>query len=281
MILLLALLAVANAHVPAFDTDTYSIEDKSWGIYKVLEAGDSFSVFLDVPKGKNISFSVSLAGSQKYDRTQKYLDVSLYGHNASDIVCDPKFTGWGYKDVARRLHTDALQPIPYKPGDLHFELFGVGMYRTVAACQGKVPVADDKFNVTVKALVVVNDNLRVSIGAGMEESFTFLEILMFPITITRTWFWDNFGVIFVFAHAVSLLFICVLFYEYKSVRRAKNLVIAFLLHSVFVYIWRFIFVTAVDLSDVDDAYSANLVWGLALHIIVPFVVALSIYLGYR
>lgn len=280
MFLLFLLFSLATAHVPTFEnSEAFQIEDKSWGIYKELDKGESFSVLLDVPKDKNISFSVSLAGSQEnnYQADEIYAEVTLFGHNASQIHCDPKFTGWGYRRLDAKL--DQTKIIPYAPTGLHFEPFGVGFYRTIASCQAPIPVADDKFNVTVKALKVIDDKLRISIGAGMAESFTFTEILFLPITITQTWWWDQFFNYFVAAHSISLFVIGTTLYRLKDSVRARHITMALILHSAIVYGWRFLFVFwGIDQSETD---SLALFLSLGIHVILPVVAVVTILLVYR
>jgi hypothetical protein len=282
MLLLFLLFSLAQAHVPTFEnSEAFKIEDKSWGIYKELDKGESFSVLLDVPKGKNISFSVSLAGSQENDymANETYAKVTLFGHNASQIECDPKFTGWGYRRLDAKL--DQTKHIPYAPTGLHFEPFGVGLYRTLASCQAPVPVADDKFNVTVKAEEVIDGKLRISIGAGTAERFTFTEILFLPITISQTWWWDQFFNYFVAAHFVSLFVITTTLYRLRDSVQPRHITIALILHSVMVYGWRFLFVFwDVDLTDADS-YTLALFVSLGIHVILPVVVAVTILLAYR
>ena len=311
MLLLFLLFSFASAHVPAFESTSkaYDISDKSWGVYRELKKGESFSVFLDVPKGKNISFSVNLAGSQdeKFDSNATYIDVTLLGHNASQITCDPKFTGWGYEDhTARRLDggLDQNVSIPQKYGKLHFEPFGVGYYRALAACQGEVPVADNNFTVTVKALKVVpqgddeteDDVLRISIGAGMAEQFDIIQdILYLPVTITRTWFWDQYLLGFILSQIVGAAGIIVLLllylppevyveqremYKYKW---AKYFMIGVLLHNIVVYVIRLLAVgrwignvNHAEDSDFDDLESMNMWIAIIIHIIIPAVVLLLV-----
>ena len=311
MLLLFLLFSFASAHVPAFEStsEAYDISDKSWGVYRELKKGESFSVFLDVPKGKNISFSVNLAGSQdeKFDSNATYIDVTLLGHNASQITCDPKFTGWGYEDhTARRLDggLDQNVSIPQKYGKLHFEPFGVGYYRALAACQGEVPVADSNFTVTVKALKVVpqgddeteDDVLRISIGAGMAEQFDIIQdILYLPVSITRTWFWDQYLLGFILSQLLGAAGIVVLLllylppevyaeqrdmYKYKW---AKYFMIGVLLHNIVVYVIRLLaigrwigYVKDAEDSDFDDLESMNMWIAIIIHIIIPAVFLLLV-----
>ena len=311
MLLLFLLFSLASAHVPAFEStsEAYDISDKSWGIYRELKKDESFSVFLDVPKGENISFSVNLAGSQdeKFNSAETYIEVTLLGHNASQITCDPKFTGWGYEDhTARRLDggLDQSVAIPQKYGKLHFEPFGVGYYRALAACQGEVPVADSNFTVTVKALKVVpqgddeteDDVLRISIGAGMAEQFDIIQdILYLPVTITRTWFWDQYLLGFILSQLIGAAGIVVLLllylppeiyteqrdmYKYKW---TKYFMIGVLLHNIVVYVIRLLavgrwigYVKDAEDSDFDDLESMNMWIAIIIHIIIPAVFLLLV-----
>lgn len=295
MFLLFLLLSTANAHVPTFDStsEAYKISDKSWGVYRELKKDESFSIFLDVPKDKNISFSVNLAGSQdeKFDKDLQYIEVTLLGHSASNIDCDPKFTGWGYNHT-RRLDggLDESKNIPQQYGKLHFEPFGVGYYRAIAACQGNVPVADSNFTVTVKALRVIDDDvLRISIGAGMAEQFDIIrEVLFLPVLITRTWIWDQYLLGFIISQIAGLMILLspLLFYlpprymkqrwDMYKYKFGKYLMIGVLLHNIVVYTIRFLAIGrwvgyTKDALD-DDFDDANNIWiALGIHIIAPAV----------
>ncbi len=303
MILLFLLVSLASAHVPVFDStsEAYKISEKSWGVYRELKKHESFSVFLDVPKDENISFSVNLAGSQDKDFNSdtKYIQVTLLGHNASQIPCDPTFTGWGYEDhTSRRLDAgqDQTQLIPLNYGKLHFEPFGVGYYRSLAACQGKVPVADSNFTVTVKALEVIEDTeeeegvLRISIGAGMAESFAVDEIIFLPITITRTWLWDQYFLYFIFSHIIGLVIILgTLIYTRKMETRdiAKYLTCALLFHNILIYSLRFLRISRLgntshaDDAEFDDMVNTSIWIGLSIHIILPFLFLVFIRFSYK
>ena len=319
MLLLFLLFSIASAHVPTFDStaEAYKISDKSWGVYRELKKNESFSIFLDVPKDENISFSINLAGSQdeKFDKDLTYIDVTLLGHNASQIHCDPKFTGWGYDNhtASRRLDgaLDQSKHIHQKYGKLHFEPFGIGFYRALASCQGKVPVADPNFTVTVKALRVVprddeeteDDVLRISIGAGMAEQIDFLqEVLFLPVLVTRTWIWDLYTLGFIFSQMVGLMIIFALVFfigppagqkatfcwkwneSYNKTHAAKFFMIGVLLHNITVYAIRMfatgplVGYTNHGKNDFDDMVDLNLIVGWGIHVIIPagflFLVAL-------
>ena len=318
MLLLFLLFSLANAHVPVFDSNSEALKitEKSWGVYRELKKHESFSVFLDVPKDENISFSINLAGIQdeKFDKDLTYIDVTLLGHNASQIKCDPTFTGWGHDNhTARRLDggLDQSVHIPQKYGKLHFEPFGVGYYRSLAACQGKVPVADSNFTVTVKALEVVpwsdetdDDVLRISIGAGMAESFAVDEIAYLPVTITRTWIWDHYLLGFILTQMAGLFSIFLLVFGYGPWKTGERLcrpcwkwssaytllagkyfMIGVLFHNILVYTIRMITVIRytqhAENSEFDEMVNVNLFVAWLIHVIVPgfflLVVALVDY----
>lgn len=296
MILLFVLFTCVNGHVPVFDStsDSYNIKDKSWGIYKEMKKDESFSVFLNVSKDTNISFSVNLAGSQDagFHPSETYIKVTLTGHNASQIKCDPKFTGWGYNhSMSRMLHSNAVDQtvdIPQNYGKLYFEPFGVGMYRPIANCQGKVSVTDDKFEVKVKILKVVpkdddetvDDVLRISIGAGMEEAFTFYEVISLPITISQTWIWDQYLVTFVLTQFIGVT--AVVTFTWYIAENANHfewvhwLAINLLIHNIFIYAVRICYVT-IGTDDWDESNSLNIFMACLIHIIAPTIFALIVY----
>lgn len=314
MILLFLLFSLAHAHVPVFDSNSeaYKITDKSWGVYREIKKKESFSIFLDVPKGKNISFSINLAGSQdeKFDASKNYIEVILLGHNATSIVCDQKFTGWGYESIhndshhnSRRLDagSDENVTIPQKYGKLHFEPFGVGAYRSLAACQGEVPVGDSNFTVTVKAQNVIpsgddetdDDVLRISIGAGMAELFSADEVLYLPVTITRTWFWDQYLGWFVFSQLIGLGFVLVFVLKLGSERAkkakadytfamiTKYFLLGVLCHNIVVYVMRIVFVASSSShasETFDDAWFMNVWISVGIHIGIPFLLILIVSL---
>ena len=194
-ILILALLCnFAFAHMPVFDDDlrNKNVKDKSWALYEKIKQGDEIVLGLNIKTGNNISFSVNMAASQPFEVDVDYVNVSITGHNASQIKCDPQFNGWRVlsgthgSDVVDQTQvittTKVLEP-------LYFEPFGVGYYRKLAACQGPVPVGD-MFNVSIKAL----KDIDLNVGVGMAESFSFVDIISMSVWITQTWFWDNYMV---------------------------------------------------------------------------------------
>ena len=113
-------LAAAHAHVPTFDNDLMEadVTDKSWGVYLDMKAGDSFTVYLSVKQGENISFSVNLAGSQADNSVGNYTNTTLWGHYANLTQCDKSFTGWGEErsELSRRLGGDHTGDHTHPPG---------------------------------------------------------------------------------------------------------------------------------------------------------------------
>ena len=190
LLFLLLCITEITAHMPIFGDDLHieDTESKSWGVYISVE--DSYTLTMDVPAGKNISFSLSVPDT--YEK-QPNLTVTLFGHGASDIVCDPLFNGWSTEPEwtkGRRLDgalDSTKQLVVHKTTEKVFEPFGVGGYRPIVACQGAAEIGDDLFRLTI-----VNhdaDPLLLSIGIGMTEAFGFFDILFMSFTILQTWLW--------------------------------------------------------------------------------------------
>ena len=180
------LVALAAAHVPVFDDDLMDqdVVGKSWGVYRELKFNESMLLRLNVKAGEELSFSVNLLGSAPFVPGTEYVTVTMFGHNTTDIECEPSFTGWG-----RRLDVglDQLRTFPTDTRDngFHYEPFGVGMYRSLVACKGDA-VVGDVFNLTITAL----EDVPLSIGVGMAESFGFYDFLVMSFSLTQTWILD-------------------------------------------------------------------------------------------
>jgi hypothetical protein len=189
------LLAMATAHVPVFDDDLLDndIVGKSWGVYRKLDAGESMLLRLNVGAGEELSFSVNLLGSAPFVEGKEYVTVTMYGHNTSDIVCEPDYTGWGRRldvglDQLRTFTTDTTD------NGFHYEPFGVGLYRSLVACRGDA-IVGDIFNLTITAL----EDVPLSIGVGMAESFGFMDFVVMPFSLRLTWeldAWSNWWFLF-------------------------------------------------------------------------------------
>ena len=284
-LILLLLSTVASAHVPVFDGDMIDkeIHSKSWAIYKSMKAGDNLLVRLNVSAGQNISFSVNMAGSQSFEEGVDYVNVTVTGHNAQSIDCDPAFTGWrvlsgthgpGVVDETKVIPTTTVgEP-------LHFEPFGVGYYRKLAACQSNVTVGD-VFNVSINAV----RDIQLNVGVGMAESFGFTEILLMSIFITRTWFWDSYFVPWV---VFTVLIPLGTFYYYRELLRktfvslwstitffrtkeAENAIVkGVLFFNAMQFLLRLIII---NLNSYAKDLDLMILATIGIHIIVPLTVA--------
>ena len=180
------LFALATAHVPVFDDDLLErdIVGKSWGVYRTLAANESMLLRLNVAAGEELSFSVNLLGSAPFVEGKEYVTVTMYGHNTTDIVCEPDYTGW-----RRRLDAglDQLRTFTTDTTDhgFHYEPFGVGLCRSLVACRGDA-IVGDIFNLTITAV----EDVPVSVGVGMAESFGFHDFLVMSFSLRRTWALD-------------------------------------------------------------------------------------------
>lgn len=255
-LLLLLLSTVASAHMPVFDGDLIDkdIHGKSWSVYESMKAGDHLLVRLNVSAGQNISFSVNMAGSQTFEEGVEYVNVTVTGHNAESIDCDPAFNGWrvlsgthgpGVVDETKVIPTTTVgEP-------LHYEPFGVGYYRKLAACQSNVTVGD-VFNVSITA----KRDIQINVGVGMAEMFTVTEILLMSISITRTWWWDNY-----FAPWVTFTVLIPLFlmYYYRE-----------LLRKSFVSIWSTI--TFFTTKEASTAIVRGVLFFNAMHFLLRLII---------
>lgn len=255
-LLLLLLSTVASAHMPVFDGDLIDkdIHGKSWAVYESMKAGDHLLVRLNVSAGQNISFSVNMAGSQTFEEGVEYVNVTVTGHNAESIDCDPAFNGWrvlsgthgpGVVDETKVIPTTTVgEP-------LHYEPFGVGYYRKLAACQSNVTVGD-VFNVSITA----KRDIQINVGVGMAEMFTVTEILLMSISITRTWWWDNY-----FAPWVTFTVLIPLFlmYYYRE-----------LLRKSFVSIWSTI--TFFTTKEASTAIVRGVLFFNAMHFLLRLII---------
>lgn len=199
LLLLLVCITEIHAHMPIFGDDLHikDTQSKSWGVYISVEK--SYSLTMNVPAGKNISFSLSVPDS--YEK-QPNITVTLFGHGAAAIECDPEFNGWATeaewnkegrrlnRRLDRRLDGDldsTKELVVHKTTEKVFEPFGVGGYRPIVACQGEAAIGDDLFRLTITN----NDDeaLPLSIGIGMAESFGFVDLLLMSFTIMQSWLW--------------------------------------------------------------------------------------------
>jgi len=263
---LFALVVHAAAHVPTFDDDLLEqdVVGKSWGVYRHLEAHDSMLLRLNVAAGEELSFSVNLLGSADFVPGTEYVNVTLYGHNTSHIVCEPEYTGWG-----RRLHVDQLRVFDTVDHGLHYEPFGVGLYRALVACKGDA-VVGDVFNLTITALQAI----PVSVGVGMAESFGFVDFAVMSFSFRRTWILDAWSEWWYLFSALGSL--GVVYAIWGKPDRWHGWEIALiqtvLLFNVLQFSSRLIQVTMYGGPLTDPMLSATMV----LHIILPLVVCGSV-----
>lgn len=255
-LLLLLLSSVASAHMPVFDGDLVDkdIHGKSWAVYQSMKAGETLLVRLNVSEGQNISFSVNMAGSQTFEEGVEYVNVTVTGHNAESIDCDPAFNGWRVLSGthgAGVVDETKVIPVTTVGEPLHFEPFGVGYYRKLAACQSNVTVGD-VFNVSITA----KRDIQLNVGVGMQEMFSFTDIVLMSISITRTWWWDNYFATWV---AFTVLIPLFLFYYYRE-----------LLRKSFVSIWSTI--TFFTTKDAENAIVKGALFFNAMHFLLRLIV---------
>lgn len=284
-LLLLLLSGVASAHMPVFDGDLVDkdIHGKSWAIYKSMKAGDNLLVRLNVSAGQNISFSVNMAGSQSFEEGLDYVNVTVTGHNAQSIDCDPAFNGWrvlsgthepGVVDQTKVIPTTTVSEA------LHFEPFSVGYYRKLAACQSNVTVGD-VFNVSITA----KRDIQLNVGVGMAEMFSFTDIVLMSISITRTWFWDNYFVSWV---VITVLIPLFLIYVYRELVRKSFVSIwstitffstaeastAFVRATLFFNAMQFLLrLIIINLNSYAKDVDLMILFAIGVHICLPLAVA--------
>lgn len=266
MILLFLLFYSAYAHMSTFGechiADTVS---KSWSAY--ADVNDSYSCTMNVPAGNNISFSVNVPAQV----TEYELRITLFGHGAADIVCDPDFGGWGEKPAWRKLDAglDSTKIIPVQnKTSMVFEPFGVGGYRAVAACQGKAVVGDDLFNLTVYNLR--SDPVPISIGVGMAESFSFTDILLMSFSIARVWSWAG-SHFFVMVALVTVLMYIIVASQLQKRRMVSHLLSVSLIVNSVVFASQMLYLSFIGVP-------VNLSWffPLGVHVTLPLIVNIVI-----
>jgi hypothetical protein len=293
LLLLFLCFTSVYAHMPIFG-DNLHIEDtqsKSWGVYIKVE--ESYSLTLNVPAGNNISFSLSVPDT--YEK-QPNLTVTLFGHGAADIECDPDFNGWATSpewNNGRRLDgalDSTKQLVVHKTTEKVFEPFGVGGYRPVVACQGAAEIGDDLFRLTI-----VNhddDPLLLSIGIGMTEAFGFVDLLFMSFTILQSWLWAEKWWSLIIPIAAGVWYILVVIDKapieitYPEITGLKKEYIGTLeklihLCGLFMIVNSLQFVIQILFTAFQDV-PMNLIWfPLIVHIIMPIVayIALSYYVG--
>lgn len=268
MIFLFLLIHVAVAHMPVFGNCRIdNTVSKSWGMY--VNVKDSYSCLLNVPKGENVSFSISLPAQyvDPYD-----LEITLFGHGAADIICDPTFSGWGGVPAWRKLDAglDSTKNIPLQnTTTLVFEPFGVGGYREIASCQGKSIIGDEFFNLTVHNLQ--KKEIPISIGIGMAESFTVFEIFLMSFLIAQTWDWSG-SHFYIMTIIVSVLMYTIVCFKIKRSIWSHIISCSLIVNAV-----QF-FCQIIYLYSIGVPVYENWLFPLLVHITLPLVVCILYYL---
>jgi hypothetical protein len=297
LLLLFLIVTEISAHMPIFGDDLH-IEDtqsKSWGVY--ISVKETYSLTMDVPAGENISFSLSVPDSYA---KQPNLTVTLVGHGAVNINCDPLFNGWATEPewgkgprLGRRLDKDldsSQQLTVHKTTEKVFEPFGVGGYRPIVACQGIADIGDELFRLTI-----VNqdeDAVPLSIGVGMAESFGFVDLLFMSFTIIQTWLWAGKVWSFIVPSAAVLWYVLVLidqtlikitYPEITGVVKEHIGTLEKLVHLIglFMLVNSLQFIIQI-LYTAFQGVPMGLIWfPLIVHILMPLLAyyALSLYVG--
>jgi hypothetical protein len=285
------------AHMPIFG-DNLHIDDtqsKSWGVYISVEK--SYSLTMNVPAKKNISVSISVPDT--YEK-QPNLTVTLFGHRASDIVCDPLFNGWATspewnngRRLDRRLDAaldSTKELVVHKTTEKVFEPYGTSGYRPIVACQGAAEIGDDLFRLTI----VNNDEeaLPLSIGVGMTEAFGFVDLLFMSFTILQSWLWAEKWWSLIIPIAAGVWYILVVIDKapieitYPEITGLKKEYIGTLeklihLCGLFMIVNSLQFFIQILFTAFQDV-PMDLIWfPLIVHVIMPIVayIALSYYVG--
>ena len=274
--------------------DNLHIEDtqsKSWGVY--IKVKESYSLTLNVPAGNNISFSISVPDT--YDK-QPNITVTLFGHGAADIECDPEFNGWASSpewNKGRRLDAaldSTKQLVVHTTTEKVFEPFGVSGYRPIVACQGNAVIGDDLFRLTI-----VNhddDPLLLSIGVGMTEAFGFFDLLFMSFTILQSWLWAGKIWSLIIPIAAVLWYILVVidkapieitYPEISGVKKEHIGTLEKLVHltGLFLIVNSLQFLIQILFTAFQDVPMDSVWFPLIVHVIMPIVayIALSYYVG--
>jgi len=294
LLLLFLCFTSVSSHMPIFG-DNLHIEDtqsKSWGVYIIVEK--SYTLTMNVPAGNNISFSLSVPDS--YDK-QPNISVTLFGHGAADIECDPEFNGWATEpewNKGRRLdrRLDAAldstkQLVIHKTTEKVFEPFGVAGYRPIVACQGTTEIGDDLFRLTI-----VNhddDPLLLSIGVGMTEAFGFFDLLFMSFTIIQSWLWAEKWWSLIIPIAAGVWYILVLldkapieitYPEITGVKKEYIGTLEKLIHlcGLFMIVNSLQFIIQVLFTAFQDVPMDSIWFPLIVHIIMPLLAYYGFYM---
>lgn len=265
------LLALAQAHVPIFNPgDLVDIQEKSFGLYEEMEKGETLKVKLWGKAGEELVWSVHVLGS-KWVEGKDPLEVSLYGHNTSDIKCldHSPFrrlgAGHSHVDQLRRWNTS---------WEVDYEAWGVGLYQTVASCKFRVPVDEDRFLLQITSSMT----LPLSVGVGEAERFDTLDYLEMPYRLTRIWLMDGYSAWMLF---VSLLLALLLVWTLKKASGGvffseRSFAQLILVSSSFIFTSRLIQVAGQCSECTLDGVELT----IFLHILGPLLIAFLVEVYY-
>ena len=302
-------LSLASAHLPVFPPPTSSsspyelssVTEKSYGVYGELAATDI--VWLEMEGIKGEEMTVSLQRSEK----RAVYDVAIWGEGLDSVTCGNKnWYGWAHSvgghyftrnltelpaavreaigsSEAFVLHGDGLE-------DPEFEPFGVGLYWPLGGCKDSFPAT-----ATYKmALVNPKEELvAFSLGVGMVESFSLVDLLLMPFVIYRTFVWGGRSpeaVIGIFALSVLVFYAFRLMLlqtdsSYRAVGRRGLLTIS--LHTLWLCAGAFfasgvsfLFQLIICLTIKPNLGTIVLV-PLFVHILLPIVFAFLIFFYYQ
>lgn len=207
--LLFSLLVLpSSAHLPVFPTSTeaskpYKLEainTKSYGVYGELKSEDI--VWLEVEAEKGWDLTVSL----QRNKVEAVYDVAIWGPSLNNVSCgNENWFGWAHSIGNKHHFTRNLTDLPPSVlsaigssegfalhGDgsepSHFEAFGVGVYWPLAGCRDTFPATGTYYMALVNPK---EDTVSFSLGVGIEESFTVLELLLMPFVILDTFVWSG------------------------------------------------------------------------------------------
>lgn len=181
---------------PNYTQETaYEIGDvigKSWGIYVGADQPTWYA--LQGKQGQRLSLSVSTTINPE---RRGLVDVKLYGPGVETVTCTEHWNGWS----SRRLSNMSFAPPGY--GTPEFEPFGVGGYIPLTACNSTFPSTATYY---VEVRPVHNRSVYFTIGAGMAESFSFVDILTISYKLLQTYQWSGQSVFLV----VGPMVVCVM-----------------------------------------------------------------------
>lgn len=199
--------SLVASHLPVFPPATSasspyelaSVTDKSYGVYG--ELGPTDIVWIDMEGVEGEEMTVSLQRSEK----RAVYDVAIWGEGLDSVTCGNKnWYGWAHS-VGGHYFTRNLTELPAAVREaigssdafvLHgdgieapeFEPFGVGLYWPLGGCKDTFPTTATYH----MALVNPKEELvAFSLGIGMVESFSFVDLLLMPFVIYRTFVWSG------------------------------------------------------------------------------------------